>query len=223
MGDADFFQAVRNYLNGAGDFGTTAELEGYFEAQSGLDLHEFLADWFYGQGYPSYHLKWSVEADSLVLTLGQTQSHISVSFFEMPVPIFARLNGTDQIFVLDNTHNDQRFSFFIGNQSVDSISIDPDRWLLTRNNTIEHIITATGDPANERVDVIPNPAHDLIQIISASNVSTANVIDVSGRTSNFTLTNNKIDLSNYAPGIYTLLLKNEEGKILAIKRILLTE
>ncbi len=224
MGDTDFFQACRNYLDGAGDFGTTSELQSYLENQSGIDLDEFLADWYYGQGYPSYNLRWSEQADSLIIILGQIQSHPSVSFFEMPVPILVRLDGVNDIFVLDHTANNQRFAFFIGSASVDSIGIDPDRWLLTRNNTIEQIITSTGDPdkLNQYV-VYPSPAHDFIQILSPDEVSIVDLFDVAGRTVSLPLSNNRMNLINFSPGIYTLFLKNADGEILAIKRILLSE
>ena len=68
-GDDNFFAACRNYLNGAGDFGVTSELQQFHENQSGIDLDEFFADWYYGQGYPTYDLKWSHVGDSLIVTL----------------------------------------------------------------------------------------------------------------------------------------------------------
>ncbi|HZV68131.1 MAG TPA: M1 family aminopeptidase [Saprospiraceae bacterium] len=223
MGDNDFFQAVRNYLNGAGDFGTTSELQSYLESQSGLDLNEFLSDWYYGQGYPSYNLKWSVQADSLILNLGQTQSDASVSFFEMPVPILVRLNGTDNIFVLNHTTNNQRFSFYKGSASVDSIGIDPDLWILSKNNTIEQVITAVGDPSQElNIEIYPNPAHDYVQIISSEHVISVEVVDVAGRKFQAPISGNHIDMTQFHPGIYTLLLMNEERKILCRKRIILS-
>ncbi len=223
MGDNDFFQAVRNYLNGAGDFGTTPEFQSYLENQSGLDLHEFLADWYYGQGYPSYHLKWSQQADSLILTLGQTQSDPSVSFFEMPVPILVRLNGVDNIFVLNHTVNNQRFSIYRGNNSVDSIGIDPDLWLLSKNNTIEEVITAVNDvDKSNSFEVFPNPAHDFVQIRSKETVFSVEVIDIAGRKFEASVTGDRIDMTPFKPGLYTLLLMNAERKILSIKRIILS-
>ena len=222
VGDSAFYQGVRNYLNGAGDFGTTKEFQTFMENASGKNLTEFLADWFYGQGYPSYHLQWSQQADSLIFTLGQTQSHPSVSFFEMPVPVRVKLNGIDSIFVLQNTTNNQRFSFQIGNASVDSIAIDPDIWLLSKNNTIEQVITATGDPAtSEEVNVFPNPAHNEINIISAEHVQSVQIIDVSGRTFSLPVTGNKVNVSQFSPGLYSLLIKNKTGDVIAIKRIIL--
>ncbi|MGB3077475.1 MAG: M1 family aminopeptidase [Saprospiraceae bacterium] len=223
MGDNDFFQAVRNYLNGAGDFGTTPEFESYLENESGLDLHEFLADWYYGQGFPSYHLQWSQQADSLIITLGQTQSDPSVSFFEMPVPILVRLNGVDNIFVLNHTTNNQRFSIFRGSASVDSIGIDPELWLLSKNNTIEQVITAVDDAdKSDRFDVFPNPAHDFVQIISTKSVFSVEVIDVEGRKFKAPLANNRVDLTDFNPGMYTLLLLDGNQKILTTKRIILS-
>ena len=224
MGDFDFFQGVINYLNGAGDFGTTAELQGFLEAQSGIDLDEFIADWFYGQGYPSYDLKWSTHADSLIFNLSQITSHASVSFFEMPVPILARLDGVDFIFRVDHTTNNQRFAFNIGSASVDSIGIDPDRWLLSRNNTIQQVTTATSDPDQSGQYVIyPNPARSSVQILSPEPVSYVELMDVTGKRIPAEINNNRIDVSHLSPGIYSLFIKNAEGKILGIKRVLISQ
>ncbi|MEP6647161.1 MAG: M1 family aminopeptidase [Saprospiraceae bacterium] len=223
MGDNDFFQAVRNYLNGAGDFATTKEFQDFLENQSGLNLDEFMADWFYGQGYPSYQLKWTHQADSLVLTLGQTQSHPSVSFFEMPVPVLVKLNGVDTIFVLNHTANNQRFSIFVGNKSVDSLAIDPELWLLSKNNTIEQVITATGEPASiGNFNLYPNPAHDFIQIVSSFPVKFIEAIDVNGQKFRIPVTDLKIDISRFIPGLYTFVLRGPDQKILFTKRIIIS-
>ncbi len=224
LGDDDFFKAIRTYLNTAGDFGTIPELQGALENQSGLNLHEFFADWYYGQGYPTYDLKWSHQSDSLILALSQKQSHPSVSFFEMPVPVLVKLSGVNNTFVLDHKTNNQRFAFFIGGASVDSLAIDPDIWLLSKNNTIEQVITATGDPAKPHtVDVFPNPAHDFIQLVTPDHITSVEMVDISGRRYQLPLEDNKINVSGYTSGVYTILLKDAAGNILAAKRIFLSE
>ena len=55
MGDSAFFQGVRNYYsNYYFDYAYTDELVAHLEAASGLNLTEFMNDWFYGEGYPIY-------------------------------------------------------------------------------------------------------------------------------------------------------------------------
>ena len=225
-GDDNFFQACRDYLNSPGtayDFGYTEELQAYMEGRSGVDLDEFFKDWFYGQGYPSYDLQWSQQADSLVFWLSQRQSHPSVSFFEMPVPIHASINGTDNTFVLQHTGQAQRFSFFIGNTTVDSVAIDPDRWVLTRNNTVTEVITSTYNPiAQSDFIIYPNPAGDFVNIIPSESIVTVDIIDVYGKVQAVPMLSGKLDIHSFVPGYYTLMLKNKDKDILSIQSIVIT-
>jgi aminopeptidase N len=113
LGDDDFFQAVRNYVDDpalAFDFARTADLQRHLEAQSGQKLDEFFDDWFYGEGYPSYTVQWKAGSDQVELTLFQQTSHPSVDFFEMPVPIRVSGHGQDTLLRLDHTFSGQEFA-----------------------------------------------------------------------------------------------------------------
>jgi aminopeptidase N len=57
MGDALFFQALKNYLadtNLAFKYAVTSDLQTHLEAVYGSSLQEFFNDWVYNQGYPTY-------------------------------------------------------------------------------------------------------------------------------------------------------------------------
>jgi aminopeptidase N len=221
-GDSSFFKGCRNYLNSSGtayDFGRTYELKDHLENESGKDLDGFFADWFYGEGYPSYDLRWTQQADSVIVWLGQRQSHPSVSFFEMPVPILLVVNDLPVIHRVDHSYQDQRFSFYTGDGILDSIGIDPDKWLLTRNNTIEEIITSVTDLQNDRYQIFPNPANDLVEIIPSADVSFASVIDLTGQIIKAELINGIIDVSLLPGGIYSVHLFDNDNKLVAVKKL----
>ncbi len=140
MGDATFFAAVNNYISDpalAYGYVTTANLKTHLETASGKNLTYFFDQWFTGQGYPSYQVEWYPTGNSVQVRLNQTQSHASVSFFQLPVPLLFRNAGTSQqkLVVLDNTSNGQ---FFIDNLGFEATEVifDPDVWLITRNNTL---------------------------------------------------------------------------------------
>ncbi len=224
MGDSSFYQACRNYLDIPGtayDFGRTEELKGYLESASGRDFDEFLQDWFYGQGYPTYDIRWSHQQDSLIVWVGQNQSHSSVSFFEMPIPILVVLDGIDNIFRVEHTYDEQRFSFFIGGATVDSIGFDPDLWLLSKNNTIQEIVTGTNPFSDDPFIVFPNPATDFITILPSTTVKKVSIVTMTGMSDELSIVDGQIDIHQLIPGMYTLLLKNGENQILSTKRIVI--
>ncbi|MCE7044128.1 M1 family aminopeptidase [Dyadobacter sp. CY312] len=145
LSDAVFFTAVRNYLDDpalAFNFAKTQHLKAHLESASGKDLTYFFDQWYSGQGYPSYQLEWSTVGNSARFKLNQTTSHASVGFFQLPVPLlFKNEGGTQQkLVVANNTSSGQSFIEDLG-FIAESVEIDPDFWLITRNNSI-----VRGDP-----------------------------------------------------------------------------
>lgn len=162
MGDTAFFQAIRNYINDpalAFGYARTQDLKAHLEAVSGQNLDEFFADWFYGQGYPSYDIKWSKTPENLVkIMVGQTSSHPSVSFFEMPVALKLANGNQDTVLILNHTFSGQEFTVQPGFAPTELI-FDPDLWLVSRNNLVQEVLS-TGEPLPEvSLDILPNPAH----------------------------------------------------------------
>jgi len=166
LGDDDFFQAVRNYVDDpalAFGFARTADLQHHLEAQSGQKLDEFFDDWLYGEGYPSYTVQWTVGQGQIELTLFQQTSHPSVDFFEMPVPIRVLGQGQDTILRLDHTFSGQRFVARLPFQA-EAVQFDPDYWLVSRDNTVEQI-TRIGEPGwASAVQLYPNPVRTSLQV-----------------------------------------------------------
>jgi len=159
LGDSLFFQSLKNYLNDtllAFHYAKTSDLEHHFETTSGQDLANFFNQWYYNQGYPSYQVQWN-QIDKMVnLTIRQTQSDPSVSFFEMPVPIKFIGDEKDTIIVFNHTFSGQSFSTNI-NFHVNSLVFDPDSWLISANN----IITNNSE---DYVVIYPNPVDNSVKI-----------------------------------------------------------
>ncbi|MFH1320399.1 MAG: M1 family aminopeptidase [Bacteroidota bacterium] len=138
LGDTNFFQAIKNYLSDyslAYGYARTYQLRQHFENTSGQNLTEFINDWFYGEGYPSYQITWSQTGNVVNLTVSQTQSHSSVSFFEMPVPIQFKGQSQETILVFDHTYSGQSFLSLV-DFTVDSVFFDPYLWIISANNSV---------------------------------------------------------------------------------------
>ncbi len=207
LGDSAFFQGINDYLNDATlRYGTalTSDLKYHLETAGDTSLTEYFNDWYYGQGYPYYTIKWSQEVDTINIKIDQTPSDISVSFFEMKVPLQIWRQGSDTIIVLNNQMNNQYFQCPIqGN--VDSVIFDPDMWLIAKDTVIN--TTNIDLQINSEINIYPNPAKTKIYInltdneiannISISNIKGKNVIQISKKRSNYIL-----DISKLTDGIY---------------------
>jgi aminopeptidase N len=184
VGDEVFYQAVQNMLNDpqhAYGFMRTTHLIEFFEQASGKDLGYFFDQWYYGQGYPSYIIQYQTFAETgATVTLYQSQSHSSVNFFRLPVPIRLSGQGNDTIIVLDNTYNGQSFTVDPG-FVPENIVFDPDRWLISRNN---QVIIGIGEvDAESRIKVFPNPATELVFIESQLPIDAVTFIATDGKMS----------------------------------------
>lgn len=157
-GDTAFYNGVRNYLDDPTlAYGTalTDDLIGHLEATSGLDLTQFMEDWYTGEGYPTYTVQWTQDAGGTVsLQLDQVTSHPSVDFFEMPVPIRFKNGMMDSTVVFDHTFNGQTFTVDLPFQA-DSALFDPDLWILSGQNLVLRVPVASF--GNEQVLLYPNP------------------------------------------------------------------
>lgn len=166
VGDAAFFQGLKNYLadpNLAFKYAVTTDLQAHMESASGQDLDEFFNDWVYRQGYPTYNItvqNWG--AGQARFVINQTQSHSSVSFFEMPVPVRIFGSGGQQADVtLQNTSNGQVIISpvpFV----VTGIQVNPRNDLITGSNNGS--LDSVDFSFSDAVWLSPNPADSVLTI-----------------------------------------------------------
>ncbi|MDI1354878.1 MAG: M1 family aminopeptidase [bacterium] len=220
IGDVAFYKALKNYLKDAAlknKFAKTPQLISHCEVSSGQDLTKFFDQWYYKQGYPSYQLRWSQSGSALTLTLSQTTSHSSVSFFEMPVPVKLAGKDGDSTVVLNHIFSGQIFNFSL-HFSASKVFIDPDLKLLSANNTVYGFNDQ--DLKTLEVVLFPNPAHERIYIsgIPAGVLQEElSITDVLGRTvyvdNTKTIVSGDIEINTglLPTGVYIVRLHTEIG------------
>jgi aminopeptidase N len=214
LGDTHFFQGVKNYLldgNLAFGYADTSDLKFHLEAVSGLSLTEFFNDWVYGQGYPSYQFQVENLVNNQVkITVNQTQSHSSVSFFEMPLPVrLFGIAGQQVDLVLNQINNNQSF---IENVpfAVTSMVFDVEKQLISKNNNVT--LDTKQLQQNTIMRLYPNPASSLLNLQLSDDVILENVIfyNTLGQVI-FTSTETSWDVSSFANGVYFLKVFNASG------------
>ena len=165
VGDQGFFKGVRNYLDDpllSYNFARASDLKTHIEIASGKNLTLYFNQWFYGEGFPSYQLSWSQDASNVInLTVNQTTSKpASVPFFELDIPVEFKNSTMDTIVRLTNTSSGQSYSIQLP-FCADSAKFDPERWLITANNTVTSV---NENELSQQVKIFPNPATDKLQV-----------------------------------------------------------
>lgn len=217
LGDADFYQGVRNYLADpelAYGYANTGDLQAHLEAVSNMDLDEFFNDWVYNEGYPIYSISVGYESSGQVkLTVNQAQSHPSVSFFEMPVPV--RLLGADgEVYdvVLDNTFNGQEFVMPIWFGVTEAI-FDPESNIISANSST----TLQTGKFNilGGISLYPNPAAGQLNLNLPDGVElhTAIIHNVLGQVVLKSGNTLSWDISKLQTGIHFVTLETNEGTV----------
>ncbi|MBI3512125.1 MAG: T9SS type A sorting domain-containing protein [Bacteroidetes bacterium] len=223
IGDSAWYAGVNAYLNDAVcsyGFATTDLLKTHLETAGGQNLTWYFNDWYFGAGYPSYHISWHQDLAGIAyFTVTQFQSDASVNFFELPLPIEFKDATHDTIIRVQNNFSGETFSvqlpFF-----ADSLKFDPDYWIISANNVVNYVVPNFSDPG---LVVNPNPATDHL-VVSSGNGSTGsgivNIYDVSGRvvfqynlTFNGTAQQQNIFVGNLDKGMYVLVIDTDQGKL----------
>lgn len=215
LGDDAFFQGLRNYLNDpdlAYAYAHTDDLQSHLEAASGTDLTEFFSDWVYNQGYPIYNINVQrMPANQARITINQTQSNASVSFFEMPVPV--RLTGTggqQQDYVLNNTTNGQQFIVDVPFTPT-GVVFNPKKDLITKNSVTT---LATRNVALlSGVALYPNPAQSklTLNVPSGVKVEQTTFCNALGQIVKSTGGETSWNIADLASGVYVVNVTSDAG------------
>lgn len=173
LGDAVFFQGMKNYLadpNLAYGYASTQNLKTHLATASGMNLDEFFNDWVYKQGYPTYSITAQNWTNGQVrFVVNQTTSHISVPFFEMPVPVRVTGAGGQSLdLVLDNTSNGQIILKPVP-FTVTGVVFNPKNDIISKNSTMT--LGNEDFALIEGIKLYPNPTSNTLNLQLPESVS----------------------------------------------------
>jgi len=183
------------------------------EEVTGMDLEQFFAQWYYGEGYPKYDIEWYMFDDTFDMYVTQTGSS-STPLFEMTMDYKLTFSdGSDTTIRLFQENNLEHYAIDFGKQVV-NIQVDPDNWTFERVNTL--IVRSPEKSMNNYFSMYPNPASDQINLaFSDDQIREISISDASGKI----LISNQIsgltyqmDISGLPAGIYFIAVNNDSGR-----------
>ena len=217
MGDEHFFDALRNYLNDPRlRFGTarTSDLQEHLEATSGLDLTEFFADWFYGEGYPSFLVRWTRNGQQVEVELNQN-SNTDVDHYDVTVPLVFYSADADTTVRIKSTTNKSTHTILL-DFIPDSLQFDPDLHIIAKAQVFKN------EDINRNLGLYPNPGSGNVRVIhNFSDVESVDLVTLDGKTlfkpewidlGNKTFS---IDLSSLSNGLYIISVTGNTGTMRA--------
>ncbi|WP_313092261.1 M1 family aminopeptidase [Chryseobacterium flavum] len=220
LGDTVFYQAVKDYHarpDLAYNYVRTADFNASLLQSTGKDFTEFFNDWIYGEGYPTYTIKWRQIGDQLIFNVHQSQSHPSVSFFEMLLPV--KVNGTGgqtAYLMLNNTSDNQYFSETVS-FPVYSVQFNYEYQILERNSTVSQDNTLSVSSAEkENFGLYPNPAKNELYIKGVNRAVSYSIYAIDGKLVRRGMhqPEKSINIAELIPGAYIITINDQNIKFI---------
>lgn len=223
LGDAVFYSAVQDYLsrpNLAYKYAKSTDLAASLQQSTGRNFTEFFNDWLYGQGYPTYNIKWNQNPSNqlVVFNVMQSQSSPTVSYFEMPLPIkVTGTGGQTAYFVLDNINNNQSF-YLPTTFPIASVQFNYELQILEKNSTVTKDTTLSTSEVkqSDNYGVYPIPAKDELFVKGLKSKTNYQIFSVDGKLLQKSVLSpsESINVSDLVKGNYILNIDNKNIKFI---------
>lgn len=213
--DSLFFAFLRQYQQQFGyATANTVEFKTLLEQMTGRDFTQVFNQWFYGEGYPMFDVKWNHVNDTLYLISKQTTSSAVTPLFSTPVEILVKRSIGDTIIKVYQQQGEQLFKIPVKGAAT-FIQVDPNNWIINQATVLKDInINGTNELGLARISFryYPNPVSSTVTIESVSQpVESVQIADITGKTV-LTSSSTVVDVASLKQGMYVLTIKTIDGQ-----------
>lgn len=228
--DAKFLSALKQIQFQYADSNASAmDLIQVFENVSGKSFIDFAEQWYYGEGYPTYGVRWNKDNANFYIEVNATVSKPSVtSVFTNDLELlFSRSTGTDTVMRFSIDGAQTQIAFPNTNNFTGVKKIDPRNWIINKEKPIVKdstftVTTAIKTPTLNDFEVYPNPTSGIVNLkMNTSGDYHFVLLDMKGKVvqqGSFTSDTN-FDISQFTQGMYLLQVTNSLSGNRSIKLI----
>ncbi len=225
--DSVWFPMLRGFQNTyKNSTASVVDFKNYAQTFTGMNFTQFFNQWYYGEGYPTFDVKWNAAPGKFYLqSIQSTSTPTSVPLFITPMEYkVARTSLPDTTIRVMHSNTQENYEInLLG--TVTSVTIDPNQWVI--NNKIGPTFdVAIGLPeyyaTASEISITPNPSNGLFEINSSKDLNgTIEIYDVTGKLilKETAKQYNKIDISSHASGVYSVVIKDEKGVLMKTAKV----
>lgn len=214
-----FFAVLKNFQNQYHN--STASIDDFklvAETTTGLNLTQFFNQWIYGEGYPTFTVRWNQVGNTFYLRNTETVSMAGVTpLFITPLEYKLTRSIGDTVVKFDQTQAIENYTFSVGG-TVTNVTTDPSNWVLNKG-TVTQDASLVGLSEMESIaasiHLFPNPANEKIMISIPSQKSVHyTLVDVTGKMikdGKLTLAENVISVLELNQGMYFVSLSSDNN------------
>jgi hypothetical protein len=207
--DSLFFKVLSGFVKKYNNSNATGvDFKNYLEEITGMEFDQFFDQWYFGQGFPIQNISWSHSQDTLYINSLQTVS-AETPFFNVLMEFKITRNNKDTLISLRQTNSFTNWKIYLPGV-VSSVQADPHHWLLIE---IANIYNAQPEENETKFEIAPNPARGKVNIQFSSPIGNYSLYlaDSMGKildTKESTAQHEEINIKNYSPGIYFIIIKD---------------
>ncbi len=157
--DGIFFNVLNKFQHTfRNSVATGLDFKDVLEEVTGKDYNYFFNQWYFGEGYPIFDLRYSHESDTLVINSKQTTSTLSTNFFKTSFELNLQNSEGDTTIRLEQNEIKKTFKIYFPNE-LTNVLFDPNNWLLAKAD-----VTLTDVKETEKSPIVfelhqnyPNP------------------------------------------------------------------
>lgn len=214
-----FQNQFRNSTASINDFKTVAE------TVTGLNLTQFFNQWIFGEGYPTFTVRWNKIGNTFYLRNTETVSASSITpLFITPLEYKLTRNIGDTIIKLNQNAALENYTLTIPG-TVTAVTTDPNNWILNKG-TVTKDVNLVGINENEsianQIRVYPNPATNFLFVDSSVSIEDYEyvIFDITGKSILKGLFGQKINISDLESGLYFIQITSSENDVLKFAKFI---
>jgi aminopeptidase N len=215
--DTLFFNTLQSFQNNFADsVAVGVDIRDKFMEATSLDLTPFFEQWYFGEGYPTYSIRYKQDGSDLVMQISHTASKPTTTpTFTNPIDVrIFRQGQTDTTIRFEIADNEELFVIPNFGTVAGNMGIDPKNWVVNKvgSITLDNTISLTENPSTKELKVVPNPNNGVFSIANLEGNSLIEVYQMNGRKvlSKTISPSEQIDLRAFGNGTYLVEIHSEK-------------
>jgi hypothetical protein len=192
---------------------------------TGLNLTPFFEQWYFGEGYPTYSIRYRQVGTDLLMKISHTASKPSVTpTFTNPIDVrIFRQGQVDTTIRFSITSNEDYFTIpNIGTVSG-NMGIDVKNWIINKVGSIavDNNLELNEFEAKNELQISPNPSNGQFSIANLSENASVEIYTMNGQKifSKNIIPTETIDLRSFGSGTYLVEISIANGQQKRLKLV----
>ncbi len=212
-----FFAALQDFQATFADSTATGlDFKNHVANFYNIDLDSYFEQWYFGEGFPTYQVKYNQVGNDLILEISNTASMPNVTpTFTNPLTLkLSRQGQSDTLVRFAINSNSELFIITDYGTLIGTIGIDPGNWLINGNAGVyaDPTLSIKEHGLNHHLALLPypNPSSDFIQILEQQELLSYELYAANGKLMQVgsLAPGQKIDVRTVKKGSYILQLMN---------------